>query len=83
MRKVFGGMAASLDGYIQSATSDLSWLNDSMANDEDYGFQSTVNRTGAYIIGANTYRDMTGMGGGSTPTYNARQIPQNKQNHTS
>lgn len=69
---VFGGMAASLDGYVASANGDLSWLNQAMSSDEDYGFDETMKRSGAYIIGANTYREMvnTGMtGGGSTPTY--------------
>jgi dihydrofolate reductase len=72
MGVVFGGMAASLDGYIASASGDLSWLNDAMASGEDYGFEQTMKRTGAYIIGANTYREMvnSGMAGGdSTPTY--------------
>ena len=64
-------MAASLDGYIQSKDKDLAWLNNAMAKDEDYGFEVTAKRTGAYIIGANTYREMAGMGGGgdTTPTY--------------
>ena len=41
-----------------------------MARDEDYGFEVTAKRTGAYIIGANTYREIAGMGGGcdTTPT---------------
>jgi dihydrofolate reductase len=65
--KVFAGMAASLDGYIAVASGDLSWLNDSMAPGEDYGFEQTMKRTGAYIIGANTYRAMlkSGMAGGT------------------
>lgn len=54
MSRVFGGMAASLDGYIASENGDLSWLNDAMAKDEDYGFEATERRTGAYIMGANT-----------------------------
>jgi dihydrofolate reductase len=70
---VFGGMAASLDGYIASESGDLAWLNQSMAADEDYGFEETMKRTGAYIIGAKTYREMvsSGMAGGdaATPTY--------------
>ena len=41
MATVFGGMAASLDGFIQSASGDLSWLNDAMATGEDYGFAET------------------------------------------
>jgi dihydrofolate reductase len=71
MSKVFAGMATSLDGYIQSKDKDLSWLNNAMAKDEDYGFEVTSKRTGAYIVGANTYREMAGMGGGgdTTPTY--------------
>jgi dihydrofolate reductase len=68
MTTVFGGVAASLDGYIQSASGDLSWLNDAMAPGEDYGFAETEVRTGAYVIGANTYREM-GRSGGPVPTY--------------
>lgn len=69
---IFGGVAASLDGYIASATGDLAWLNDALAHDEDYGFAETMQRTGAYVMGANTYRVIGGMGGsggGDTPTY--------------
>jgi dihydrofolate reductase len=64
--KVFAGMAASLDGYIATHNGDLSWLNGAMSPDEDYGFEATMQRTGAYIIGANTYREMikSGMAGG-------------------
>jgi dihydrofolate reductase len=71
MGVVFAGMAASLDGFIRSEDGDLSWLNDAMAKDEDYGFEATSQRTGAYVIGANTYREMSGMGGAasSVPTY--------------
>jgi dihydrofolate reductase len=60
---VFGGMAASLDGYIRSETGDLSWLNDAMAKEEDYGFEAMSRRTGAYVMGANTYREVARMGG--------------------
>jgi dihydrofolate reductase len=63
MGVVFGGMAASLDGYIRSENGDLSWLNNAMAKDEDYGFEATDRRTGAYVMGANTYREVAGMGG--------------------
>jgi dihydrofolate reductase len=66
---VFAGMAASLDGFIQSASGDLSWLNDALAPDEDYGFAATEARTGAYVIGARTYREMGGAAGGAVPTY--------------
>jgi dihydrofolate reductase len=68
---VFGGMAASLDGYIRSVSGDLSWLNDAMSKAEDYGFAATEQRTGAYVMGANTYREVAGMGvgGSSVPTY--------------
>lgn len=62
MGTVFGGMAVSLDGYIRSETGDLSWLNDAMAKDEDYGFAETDRRTGACVMGANTYREVAGMG---------------------
>jgi dihydrofolate reductase len=66
MGVVFGGMAASLDGYIRSENGDLSWLNNAMAKDEDYGFETTARRTGAYVMGANTYREVAGMGGGGS-----------------
>ena len=72
MGTVFGGMAMSLDGYIRSESGDLSWLNDAMAKDEDYGFEATERRTGAYVMGANTYREVARMGGGggsAVPTY--------------
>jgi dihydrofolate reductase len=58
MTTVFAGVAASLDGYIRSTSGDLSWLNDAMAPGEDYGFAETEARTGAYVIGANAYREM-------------------------
>jgi dihydrofolate reductase len=72
MGKVFGGMAASLDGYIASKDGDLSWLNQAMSADEDYGFVASMERSGAYIIGANTFREMmnSGMSGSDmTKTY--------------
>ena len=69
MTTVFAGMAASLDGFIRSASGDLSWLNDAMAPGEDYGFAETEARTGAYVIGANTYREMGRSPGGGVPTY--------------
>jgi dihydrofolate reductase len=68
MTTVFGGVAASLDGFIRSASGDLSWLDDAMAPGEDYGFAETEARTGAYVIGANTFREM-GRSGGGVPTY--------------
>jgi dihydrofolate reductase len=67
---VFAGMAASLDGFVRSASGDLSWLNDAMVAGEDYGFAETEARTGAYVIGANTFREMGGGAGmGGVPTY--------------
>lgn len=71
MGTVFGGVAVSLDGYIRSENGDLSWLNDAMAKDEDYGFEATNQRTGAYVMGANTYREVAQMGGmgSAVPSY--------------
>ena len=70
MTKVFCSIAASLDGYLGARDGDLSWLNDAMAYGEDYGFAETIERTGVYIMGANTHRDTAGMSGGdTTPTY--------------
>src|SRR5688572_29408438 len=69
MTTVFAGMAASLEGFIQASSGDLSWLNDAMAAGEDYGFAESEARTGAYVIGANTYREMGRSAGGRVPTY--------------
>jgi dihydrofolate reductase len=71
MGKIFGGMAASLDGYIASADGDMAWLNSSMVKGEDYGFSDMMSRTGAYIMGANTYREALkyNSGGDTTPTF--------------
>jgi len=69
MTAVFAGMAASLDGLIQSTSGDLSWLDDAMAPGEDYGFAQTEARTGAYVIGANTYRVMGRSAGSGVRTY--------------
>jgi dihydrofolate reductase len=59
---VFASIAASVDGYVASTSGDLAWLNDSMRRDEDYGFAELVQRTGAYVMGANTHRESAGMG---------------------
>jgi dihydrofolate reductase len=73
MTTVFASLAVSLDGFIASKTGDLAWLNDALAKGEDYGFEETTHRTGAYIMGANSYREMLkfGMAGGKSkpPTY--------------
>lgn len=72
MGKIFTSMAVSLDGFIASKTGDASWLNNAMARGEDYGFEETMKRTGIFIMGANTYREMlkAGMGGkDSLPIY--------------
>jgi dihydrofolate reductase len=69
---VFASFALSLDGYIAAPSRDLAWLNYAMAPDEDYGFAETMQRAGAYVLGANTYQEMLGTaqsgGGDSTPT---------------
>jgi dihydrofolate reductase len=91
MSTVFASMAASLDGYIASAGGELDWLNDSMVHGEDYGFSAMMQRTGAYVMGANTYRETAGSsggGGGSTPTYvvthaeNLESQPSNVQRYS-
>lgn len=69
---VFASIAASLDGFIRAENGDLAWLNDAMRSDEDYGLGQTMQRGGAYVLGATTYRESAGMfgGGGSTlPTF--------------
>jgi dihydrofolate reductase len=73
MGKVIASMAMSLDGYIARKNGDASWLNNAMSPDEDYGFAEFMSKIGAYIIGANTYREITqsGVTGGDheVPTY--------------
>ena len=71
MSKIFSSIAVSLDGYIGSKSGDVSWLNDTMVQGEDYGFEETMNRTGIYVMGANTYKEMlkSGMVGGKERTY--------------
>ena len=66
MRKIFTSIAISLDGYIASKSGDVSWLNDAMIQGEDYGFDETMKRTGIFIMGANTYKEMlkSAMAGG-------------------
>ena len=66
-------MAMSLDGYIAKKNGDTAWLNNAMSPDEDYGFADFMSKIGSYIIGANTYREITksGVEGGDNqvPTY--------------
>lgn len=73
MGKVIASMAMSLDGYIAKKNGDTAWLNNAMSPDEDYGFADFMSKIGAYIIGANTYREITksGVVGGDNkvPTY--------------
>ena len=73
MGKVIASMAMSLDGYIAKKNGDTSWLNHAMSPDENYGFEDFMSKIGAYIIGANTYREITksGVAGGDNevPTY--------------
>jgi dihydrofolate reductase len=73
MGKVVVSMAMSLDGYIAKRNGDTSWLNNAMSPGEDYGFENFMSRIGAYIIGANTHREITksGVVGGDdkVPTY--------------
>jgi len=63
----------SLDGYIAKKNGDAAWLNNAMSPDEDYGFAEFMSKIGAYILGANTYREITksGVTGGDdkVPTY--------------
>jgi dihydrofolate reductase len=73
MGKIIASMAMSLDGYIAKKNGDTAWLNNAMSPDEDYGFVDFMSKIGAYIIGANTYREITksGVAGGDdkVPTY--------------
>jgi dihydrofolate reductase len=71
MGKIFTSIAVSLDGFIASRSGDQAWLNNSMVQEEDYGFDATMKRTGIFIMGANSYREMlkSGMAGGKERTY--------------
>lgn len=73
MGKVIASMAMSLDGYIAKKNGDTAWLNNAMSPEEDYGFEDFMKKIGAYILGANTYREITksGVTGGDNeiPTY--------------
>lgn len=75
--RAFASLAASLDGYIASASGDMGWLNDSMRRDEDYGLSETMTRAGAFVVGAKTFRESAGMlgGGKSVPTYVVTHAP--------
>ena len=84
MSKIFTSIAVSLDGYIASKSGDLSWLNNSMVQGEDYGFDETMKRTGIFIMGARTYKEMlkSGMAGGKERTYvvtNAKDLKKGSQ----
>ena len=59
-----------------------------MAKGEDYGFEENMKRTGIFIMGANTYREMLkfGMSGGKdmVPTYvvtSEKDLKKGKQTH--
>jgi dihydrofolate reductase len=69
---IFASIAASLDGFIRTESGDMAWLNGAMRRDEDYGMANTMQRAGAYVLGARTYRESVAtFGGGMTtsPTY--------------
>ena len=69
---IFASIAASLDGFIRTDSGDMAWLNGAMRRDEDYGMAETMQRVGAYVLGARTYRESVAMFGGGTatpPTY--------------
>jgi len=70
-QRVFGGMAASLDGCVARFDGDLSWINDAMRAGEDYGFGEMMARTGAYVVGARTYGELKAWSSAAseTPTY--------------
>jgi len=71
MSKIFASIAVSLDGYIASKSGDLAWLNKYLAEGDDYGFDGTMKRTGIFIMGANSYKEMLKFGrvGGKERTY--------------
>ena len=65
---IFASIAASLDGFIRTESGDMAWLNDAMRRDEDYGMTRTMQRVGAYVVGATTYRESVAMFGGGMST---------------
>lgn len=62
MGVVFAGMAASLDGCIAGPDGEMDWLMNALTKGEDYGFAATMQRSGAFVLGAETYRGMLAMG---------------------
>lgn len=55
MRKVFIYIGVSLDGYIAKPGDDLSFLNISEKEGEDYGYAEFIADIDTYIIGRRTY----------------------------
>jgi dihydrofolate reductase len=52
-------VACSLDGYIATADGGVAWLDRfNQPGGEDYGYTDLLRRTGALIMGANTYRQI-------------------------
>lgn len=62
MGKVVLYIASSLDGYIARSDGGISWLDDFPLDEEDYGYGALLERTGALVMGANTYRQVLGFG---------------------
>lgn len=65
---IFASIAVSLDGFIRTESGDMAWLNDAMRRDEDYGMAETMQRSGVYVLGANTYRESMAMFGDTKST---------------
>jgi dihydrofolate reductase len=71
-------VAASLDGFIAGPDDDLSWLPESVP-DEDYGYGELMATTGAILMGRSTYRVVESFDGpwpyGDTPVFVATTRP--------
>ncbi len=65
-------IASSVDGYIADQQGGVGWLAPFEEAGEDYGYAEFLQRIGALVMGARTYRQVLGFGAwpyGEMPTY--------------
>jgi dihydrofolate reductase len=60
--KVILFIAISLDGYIADKEGGVGWLDAFDLEGEDYGYHAMLNRLGAIVMGAATYRQVLTFG---------------------
>lgn len=61
-RKVILYIAMSVDGYIATATGDLSFLDSVQKENEDYGYHRFIETIDTVILGRKTYEKVLDMG---------------------